>query len=428
MPDPFAQLRAPVAPTDPDPAFAARLRARVARALSLPEGVTVSTTLAPAPPALSPYLAVRDARAAIAWYREVLGAVARTEPIVMADGRVGHAELSIGGSVMMLADEYPDIGHVAPSSGGSPVTLHLAVEDVDALVVTAVAHGAVLTRAPSTAEYGRSATIIDPFGHRWLLMAEATAGDTAGATPDAVADARGEAAAPGLLRPGDLAYTSLGVPDVRRAAAFYGSVLGWELEPDGTVAALAPHHALRPSDGEPTLFLCVAVDDVAAAADRVRAAGGRAGAPDERPYGIVADCTDDQGMAFAVWQPMSWPSGAGARAGADGWRQGDLTYVTLEVQDSGRFRRFFSAVAGWRFAPGNVDDGWQVADVAPMCGVHGGQARAAAVPVYVVDDVGAAAGRVRAAGGTAAEPERQPYGLMATCSDDQGARFALVQY
>ncbi|HVM63516.1 MAG TPA: VOC family protein [Acidimicrobiales bacterium] len=424
MPDPFEQLRAALVRAEPDSTFTARLRARVARALSLPEGVTVSTTMTPAPPALSPYLAVRDARAAIAWYRDVFGAVGRAEPIVMPDGRVGHAELSIAGSVLMLADEYPDIGHVAPSSGGSAVTLHLAVPDVDALVATAVAHGAALTRPPTTADYGRSATIVDPFGHRWLLMAE-TAPET---MPDGLAGAVAGAAAPGVLRPGDLVYTSLHVRDVARAAAFFGSVLGWELEPDGTVGALAPHHALRPSGGEPTLFLCIAVDDVAATVDRVRAAGGRASAPDERPYGIVADCTDDQGMPFAVWQPVSWSSWAGERAGAQGWRQGDLTYVTLEVQDAGRFRRFFSVVAGWRFAPGNVADGWQVPDVAPMCGVHGGHAAAAAVPVYVVDDVAAAARRVQAAGGTAAEPERQPYGVIASCTDDQGARFSLVQY
>jgi uncharacterized glyoxalase superfamily protein PhnB len=408
MPDPFEQLRAPVDRTDPDPAFAARLRARIERALSLPEGVTVSTTLATPQPALSPYLAVHDARAAIAWYRDVFGAVSQAHPIVMPDGRVGHAELSIRGSVLMLADEHPEIGHVAPSSGGSPVTLHLTVDDVDALVVSAVAHGAALTRPPTTAEYGRSATIIDPFGHRWLLMAEPRASEP--------------------LRPGDLAYTSLGVGDIRRAAAFFGSVLGWELEPDGTVAGSAPHHALRPSGNGATLFLCVAVDDVAVAADRVRAAGGQAGAPAERPYGIVADCTDDQGMPFAVWQPASWPVWSGARAGAGGWRQGDLTYVTLEVADSRRFRRFFSAVAGWRFVPGNVDDGWQVAEVAPMCGVHGGHARPTAVPVYVVEDVAAATGRVRAAGGTATEPERQPYGAIASCADDQGARFSIIQY
>jgi uncharacterized glyoxalase superfamily protein PhnB len=405
MPDPLEQLRAGVEPTDPAPAFAARLRARIERALSLPEGVTVSATTTSPAPVLSPYLAVRDARAAIAWYAGAFGAVARSEPIVMPDGRIGHAELAIGGSVLMLADEHTEIGHVAPSSGGSPVTLHLSVEDVDAVTERAVAGGAELTRAPTTAEYGRSATIIDPFGHRWLLMTEALR--------------------PEPLRAGDLAYVSLWVRDAARASAFFGSVLGWAVEPGGEVAGSVPHHGLRGGADDPTLFVCVMVDDVGQAAARVRAAGGQAGEPDERPYGIVSDCTDDQGMPFAVWQPTAWP---GPRSGADGWKQGDLTYVTLEVADSGKFRRFFSTVAGWQFVPGRVEDGWQVPDVAPMCGVHGGHARPAAVPMYVVDDIVGAVGRVRGAGGTSTVPERQPYGASATCTDDQGTRFYLVEY
>jgi uncharacterized glyoxalase superfamily protein PhnB len=405
MPDPFERLRAGMETSEPTPEFTARLRARVERALSLPRGVTVTTTTLPPAPALSPYLAVRDARAAMAWYTEVLSAVARSEPIVMPDGRIGHAELAFGGSLLMLADEYPDIGHTAPAGGGSSVTLHLAVDDVDATVAMAVAHGAELTRPPASAEYGRSATVVDPFGHRWLLMTQ-----TPGPEP---------------LRPGDVAYASLQVRDVGRAAVFFSSVLGWELEADESVAGSVPHQAIRGADGAPTLFLCLTVDDADDAVARVRSAGGAAAAPGERPYGIVADCTDDQGMPFAVWQATAAPP---PRAGANGWRQGDLTYVTLEVADSARFRRFFSAVAGWEFAAGRVEDGWQVRDVAPMCGIQGGHDAVVAVPMYVVDDIVAAVGRVRAAGGTSTEAERQPYGISAICADDQGTRFYLIQY
>lgn len=405
MSDPFQQLRAVLETSEPTPEFTARLRARIERALSVPRGVTVSTTTLPLAPALSPYLAVRDARAAIDWYTEVLGATAHSAPVVMPDGRIGHAELSIGGSLLMLADEYPAIGHVAPAGGGSPVTLHLSVPDVDSVVATAVAHGAELTRAPATAEFGRSATVVDPFGHRWLLMRGAISSES--------------------LRPGDVAYASLQVGDTRRTAAFFSLVLGWELEPDDSIAGSVPNQAVRASDGEPTLFLCLSVADAGEAVRRVRAAGGSAAAPEERPYGIVADCVDDQGMPFAVWQATAEPP---PRAGADGWRQGDLTYVTLEVADSARFRRFFSTVAGWDFAPGRVEDGWQVLDVAPMCGIQGGHDTIVAVPMYVVDDIAAAVGRVRAAGGTSTEPERQPYGTSATCADDQGTRFYLIEY
>ena len=405
MPDPFEQLRSVLEISEPAPDFTTRLRARIERALSLPRGVTVSTTTLPQARALSPYLAVRDARAAIEWYTEVLGATARSAPVVMPDGRIGHAELSIGSSVLMLADEHADIGHVAPAGGGSPVTLHLSVPDVDSVVATAVARGAELTRAPATAEYGRSATVVDPFGHRWLLMSDAVRAES--------------------LRPGDVAYASLQVRDPRSAAAFFSAVLDWELEADGSIAGSVPHQAIRDSDGEPTLFLCLSVTDAGEAVGRVRAAGGTAAAPEERPYGIVAECVDDQGMAFAVWQPTAAPP---LRAGAAGWRHGDLTYVTLEVADSGRFRRFFSTVAGWEFAPGRVADGWQVSDVAPMCGIQGGHDAIVAVPMYVVADIAAAVGRVRAAGGTSTEPERQPYGISATCADDQGTRFYLIQY
>ena len=80
---------------------------------------------------------------------------------------------------------------------------------------------------------------------------------------------------------------------------------------------------------------------------------------------------------------------------------------------------------GWTFTPGRVDDGWQVDDARPMTGLHGGHDHATGVPMYLVDDIGSAVGRVRAAGGTASDPERQPYGMSSNCSDDQGTRFYL---
>jgi hypothetical protein len=118
MPDPFESLRAPVVPVDPDPAFADRLRERVERALALPRGVPVTTIdldhnlnqdldhdpvtiVPPTPSAAIPYLAVRDGRAAIDWYVDVLGARLRGEPIMMPDGRVGHAELEFAGAGVM---------------------------------------------------------------------------------------------------------------------------------------------------------------------------------------------------------------------------------------------------------------------------------------------------------------------------------------
>jgi predicted enzyme related to lactoylglutathione lyase len=397
MPDPFEQLQAPVVPTDPEPAFAANLRARVERALTLPKGVTVSDLASTiAPPvvptaslgAVTPYLAVRDARAAIDWYREVFGSRLRSEPIEMPDGRIGHAELVIGTSVVMLADEFADIGHVAPTGPGSPVSLHVDVDDVDSVVARAVAGGADLTRGPYESEHGRGAALVDPFGHRWLLTA------------------------PVPIRHGDIVYTSLHVPDVQRAQTFFRDVVG-----------IDPHHGFFHADSGSTLFVCFAVDDVSEAAERVVAAGGRAGEPHQAPHGVTVDCVDNQGMEFALWQRETFP-----RPGAAGWRPGDLTYVTFEVRDGDAFRSFFGSVLGWRFSPGHVPDGWQIADIAPLGGVHGGHDDTTVVPMYVTGDIDEAVQRVRSAGGTATAAERQPYGISSTCTDDQGTRFYLIEY
>ena len=119
---------------------------------------------------LTPYICVADARAAIEWYVDVLGAVVTYEPIVMPDGRVGHVELAVGGAGWMMSDEHPEIQVEAPVAGhGAAVTLHLTVDDVDAVVTRAVVGGAVLDRGPEDNPVGRVAVFRDPFGHRWFL-------------------------------------------------------------------------------------------------------------------------------------------------------------------------------------------------------------------------------------------------------------------
>jgi len=119
---------------------------------------------------LTPYLAVADARAALQWYVEHLGARVTYEPIVMPDGRIGHTELEIDGARWMMADEHPEIRVEAPAPDrGAAVTLHLTVADVDGLVSRAVDGGAHLDRGPEEAPVGRVAVLRDPFGHRWFL-------------------------------------------------------------------------------------------------------------------------------------------------------------------------------------------------------------------------------------------------------------------
>jgi PhnB protein len=121
-------------------------------------------------PTVAPYLCVDGAAKAIEFYKSVLGA---TERMRMAGpgGKVGHAELTIGDSVIMLADEYPEIGIRGPRHyGGTAVTISCYVPDVDAAVERAVAAGATIRRPLENRFYGdRTAQFEDPFGHSWSV-------------------------------------------------------------------------------------------------------------------------------------------------------------------------------------------------------------------------------------------------------------------
>lgn len=119
---------------------------------------------------LYPYLRVREAGRAIAFYTAAFGATELfrlTEP----SGRIGHAELDFGGMTLMVSEEFPEFGILGPASiGGTSVSLHLHVDDADAAIARAVAAGATLVREPSDHFYGeRSGTVRDPFGHEWLI-------------------------------------------------------------------------------------------------------------------------------------------------------------------------------------------------------------------------------------------------------------------
>jgi PhnB protein len=119
-------------------------------------------------PQVIPSLAVDGASEAIEFYCTVFGATVRMR-MDGPGGKVGHAELQLGNSVIMLADEYPEVGHKGPKAyGGSPVTLSVYVEDVDATFERAVGLGAKTLRAVENQFYGdRSGQFEDPFGHKW---------------------------------------------------------------------------------------------------------------------------------------------------------------------------------------------------------------------------------------------------------------------
>jgi PhnB protein len=119
-------------------------------------------------PVLAPYLCIRDAAAAIEFYKKAFGAKERFR---MADpsGRVGHAEIEVAGGVVMLADEFPDMGFHSPLHyGGSSIIVHCYVPDVDALADQAVKAGATILRPIADQFYGdRTVALTDPFGHMW---------------------------------------------------------------------------------------------------------------------------------------------------------------------------------------------------------------------------------------------------------------------
>jgi PhnB protein len=119
---------------------------------------------------VTPYMIFAGASDAIEFYKKALGA---EEVMRMADpgGKVHHAEIRIGDSHIMLADEHPEIQALSPKTvGGAPVSIHLYVEDVDRAVERAVAAGAKLVRPVADQFYGdRTGGIEDPFGYRWFI-------------------------------------------------------------------------------------------------------------------------------------------------------------------------------------------------------------------------------------------------------------------
>ena len=218
MTDPFEALREPVRPADPDPDFAGRLRLRLTREVFAPGGTMSQQTAAtraerePAwPPTLTPYIVVSDARRAMDWYVEVLGAQRRGELHVNADGTIGHAEVGIGDAVLMFAEAsglWPDVPVRAPESPATfSHTLHLEVDDVDGTTERARRSGALVERPPADQPYGRGSVIVDPFGHRWMLLRPpARAGLAQPTDPDRP---------PGRLRQGDVANVTMVARDPR---------------------------------------------------------------------------------------------------------------------------------------------------------------------------------------------------------------------
>lgn len=337
---PFTALRLPNTPLAPRPGFVGELRRRLEAALpptDLPtpttaqETTTMSTTETPtateasgAEPAagstspLVPYLAVADAVAALDWYRDVFGAVEITR-FVGDDGRVGHAELVIGNARLFLADEHPEIDVVGPiARGGTSVTMHLEVVDVDHSHQRAVDAGATSLRPPDDQGHGnRNATITDPFGHRWMLSQpiDADRTTTAQATPKADDSTSVGGWTVTGRRPVEPGYLVMHTVDLARAQSFFGRLFDWEITEGGAGGGhvantrfplgLAPpgDDAAARLAGPSSTTINFRVDDIATYADRVVELGGQVLARNEYPSGGNASCVDDQGYQFDLWKP-----------------------------------------------------------------------------------------------------------------------------
>jgi uncharacterized glyoxalase superfamily protein PhnB len=314
MADPFDTLRQPIAPLDPRTEFVAALRRQITHELGLdrPEtGAARQTTPAATSGtpvtrvhegyhAVNAYLSVGDALAAMDWYVDIFGATRRGEPIVMDDGRIGHAELRIGDTVVMLADEFPEMDVLAPSArGGTSVSFVVYVPDVDATYQRALDAGAIGERPPADQFHGsRAGWLRDPFGHRWSISTPLPDGPPTRAL-SAVS--------------GELGYYTLFVPDVDRAAAFYGELFGWSFHeatptPDGVHLGRHVENTGVPcgvtSDPRyPGATLYYRVADVHEAVAKVRDLGGEVLSVTDYQAGPSAVCRDDQGVEFHLWQP-----------------------------------------------------------------------------------------------------------------------------
>lgn len=318
--DPFEQIVA-IGDHTADPVFAARLRARVQRALgAIPERITIdlatrtligtstgtstrvprttepdrSTTMAQV---ITPYLCVHDANAALDWYRDYFGA--NVDNVIPWEGRVGHAEVDVAGAVFYVSDEALHLGVAAPIRDGShtSVSIVIQVAAVEQFIERATSGGATVQRPIEEGHGSRSAWIIDPFGHRWNV-----------GTP--VFDAEQLAV---RRAPSEPYYMTLTTPDVDRGAAFYGAVLGWEFQdqgnggrhvgntemPIGLRAVENPFGNTEPGEIE-MWFTARDFDD---AVERVRVAGGTVIELNAYGSGREAICEDDQGVAFKLSEP-----------------------------------------------------------------------------------------------------------------------------
>ncbi|HEV2778729.1 MAG TPA: VOC family protein [Actinophytocola sp.] len=227
--------------------------------------------------------------------------------------------------------------------------------------------------------------------------------------------------------PEGLGYFVVHVPDALRAKEFYGKTLGWRTgdgeDPKGYhhIEGSSPHGGISGGAREPRIDASFLVRDAKATVGRIRELGGSAPDPREYPSGWSAECTDDQGGRFGIWQPSADYAPAGPAKPGDG----DLFYFVLPTADDGKAKRFYGALLGWEFTTGTHPRGWNIANIEPPGGLFGAGAAGPISVYFQVPDIEAAVAAVRAAGGTADPVETNKVGWHAACRDDQGTQFYL---
>lgn len=346
MTDPFESLARPDEPVEPRPAFVRTLRARLAaelgvapddgaagdiptidlpdRRTTMTDTVTPETVHRTGRQVITPYLAVDDGAAALDFYSRAFGAEVVMR-MVGDDGRVGHSEFRVGGARFYLSDEYPEIGVHSPRSlGGTTVTLHLDLDDVDEAFRRAVAAGATAQVEPADQPHGaRHGTLVDPYGHRWMLsqqveqLSDAELADRMGTSGFAV-DVRPAQPSQGAIWP------AVNAEDAPAMIRFAVEVLGFDeqLVVPGAEAGIVEHSQLawpeggivqvgsahrpgnvfsdRPVGGQ-SLYVVTADPD--AVYRRCVAAGveviGEPASPDYDPDGMVFSIRDREGNLWS---------------------------------------------------------------------------------------------------------------------------------
>ena len=300
MPDPFEALRTALTPIDPDPAFAARLRARVARALRLSDkgvdktsmSLQTSETINQLRQGDISYLSlwVPDLERAARFYADVLGWRYPATQDWWARVVEGQS-MSLGLAQLRATAQYTrGLGVPLPETLTPTAYVVFVVDDVDAAVERVRAAGGFASDVKDQ-PYGRIAACMDDQGLAFSLQQN---------VPMPRPPATG-------ARQGDPAYLVFEFPDSARARAFYQAVFDIRFEPGRTpdgwnLPDVAPMSGVAGGAARTTVVPMFRVDDIQAAVERVRAAGGTASEPRHEGYGIRAECADDQGVRFHLGQ------------------------------------------------------------------------------------------------------------------------------